>query len=60
MWLYALGIALSRVIVGAHYPTDVLLAALVGVTGAILVRNYFAMRSVTVTIPENGRITALT
>lgn len=37
-------IALSRIIVGAHYPTDVLGGAIVGTLGAYLVRNVFAGR----------------
>jgi membrane-associated phospholipid phosphatase len=42
--LYALAIAVSRVMVMAHYPSDVLAGALVGGAGAILVRSYFASR----------------
>ncbi len=45
LWLvYALLIAVSRVVVTAHYPSDVLAGALVGITGAVLVRHYFAQR----------------
>jgi membrane-associated phospholipid phosphatase len=44
MWLYALIIMLSRVVVLAHHPSDVLGGALVGVIGAFLVRGYFANR----------------
>jgi undecaprenyl-diphosphatase len=42
--IYALMIAVSRVVVTAHYPTDVAMGALVGITGALLVRRWFAMR----------------
>ena len=42
--LYALVIAASRVLVTAHYPSDVLAGAVVGGFGAILVRHYFALR----------------
>lgn len=42
--IYALAIAVSRVVVTAHYPTDVAAGALVGVAGALLVRHWFAVR----------------
>ncbi len=45
MWLYALLIMFSRVVVIAHHPSDVIAGALVGVIGAVLVRNWFAARS---------------
>jgi undecaprenyl-diphosphatase len=41
---FGLGIAASRVIVGAHYPTDVLAGMVLGTLGAYLVRNFFASR----------------
>jgi undecaprenyl-diphosphatase len=44
MWIYALLIAASRVALTAHYPSDVLAGALVGVVGALLVRRWFALR----------------
>lgn len=44
LWVYALVIALSRVVVVAHHPTDVIVGAIVGAIGAILVRNMFAAR----------------
>jgi membrane-associated phospholipid phosphatase len=44
MWLYALIIMLSRVVVLAHHPSDVIAGALVGVVGALMVRRYFAAR----------------
>jgi membrane-associated phospholipid phosphatase len=44
MWLYALIIMLSRVVVLAHHPSDVIAGALVGVVGAELVRRSFAAR----------------
>ena len=45
LWLvYALLIAVSRVVVTAHYPSDVLAGALVGIAGAVMVRHFFAQR----------------
>lgn len=44
MWLYALIIMATRVIIAVHHPSDVLAGALVGVIGALLVRRWFAAR----------------
>lgn len=44
MWLYALIIMFSRVVVLAHHPSDVVAGALVGAFGAELVRRSFAAR----------------
>jgi len=44
MWLYALVIMLSRVVVLAHHPSDVIAGALVGAVGALMVRRWFAAR----------------
>lgn len=41
MLVLAVLIALSRIIVGAHYPTDVIGGAVVGTLGAYLVRHAF-------------------
>ncbi|HEY2532150.1 MAG TPA: phosphatase PAP2 family protein [Xanthobacteraceae bacterium] len=46
MWLYALVIMFSRVVVLAHHPSDVIAGALVGAVGAALVRRWFAARRV--------------
>jgi membrane-associated phospholipid phosphatase len=42
--VYALAIALSRLIVGAHYPSDILGGAVLGTVGAFGVRWFFAER----------------
>lgn len=44
MWVYALIIMLSRVIVLAHHPSDVIAGAMVGATVAFLLRRWFAGR----------------
>jgi membrane-associated phospholipid phosphatase len=44
MWTYAVLIALSRVMVTAHFPSDVLAGAIAGTLGALLVRGWFAAR----------------
>ena len=54
--VYALLIAVSRVVVIAHYPSDVLAGALVGIIGAVLVRRYFAQRHLGFTIGPDGRV----
>lgn len=42
--IYAFTIAVSRIVVTAHYPTDVLAGAVVGTVGALMVRRWFALR----------------
>jgi undecaprenyl-diphosphatase len=44
MWFYALLIMVSRVVVLAHHPSDVIAGALVGIVGALWVRRWFAAR----------------
>jgi undecaprenyl-diphosphatase len=44
MWVYALVIMFSRVVVLAHRPSDVIAGALVGFAGACLMRRWFAAR----------------
>jgi undecaprenyl-diphosphatase len=54
--IYALLIAMSRVMVNAHYPSDVFAGALVGMAGAVLVRRYFAQRRLGFAIEADGTI----
>lgn len=56
--LMVLGIvvAASRIPVGAHYPTDVFAGIVVGMLGAYLVRNVFAMRGWLFEPGADGRI----
>ena len=44
MIVYAVLIALSRLVLLAHHPSDVVAGALVGVIGAMFVRYWFAAR----------------
>lgn len=44
LWVYAVLIAISRVVVSTHYPSDVIGGAIVGGFGALLIRNWFAER----------------
>jgi len=56
MWIYALLIAVSRVMVLAHHPSDVLAGALLGAAGALAVRHYFAERRLGFVIAADGRV----
>jgi membrane-associated phospholipid phosphatase len=44
LWMLAIMVAVSRVAVSAHYPSDVVAGAVIGVFGALVVRNWFAAR----------------
>jgi undecaprenyl-diphosphatase len=57
MLIWALLIAVSRIVVSAHHPTDVIVGALLGAVGAILVRDYFATRRVVFGVTQQGAIT---
>jgi len=59
MWIYALLIATSRVVLTAHYPSDVLAGAAVGMTGALLVRRWFALRRLGFSVTPVGAIRQL-
>ncbi|MGH6663664.1 MAG: phosphatase PAP2 family protein [Pseudolabrys sp.] len=52
--IYALLIAISRVMVTAHYPSDVLMGAVVGVAGALLVRRWFALQRLGFSVSPDG------
>lgn len=58
-WIYALLIATSRIVVTAHYPSDVLAAAGVGIAGAVLVRRWFALRRLGFSAARDGTIRLL-
>jgi undecaprenyl-diphosphatase len=59
MIVYAIAIALSRLVLLAHHPSDVVAGALVGVIGAMAVRYWFAARRLGFAIRLDGAIVAL-
>jgi undecaprenyl-diphosphatase len=59
MWVYAFVIALSRVIVTVHHPSDVIAGAIVGTLGALLVRNWFAARRLGFAVGADGGVIRL-
>ena len=59
MWIYAALIAASRVIIEAHYVSDVIAAGFVGGFGAILVRNWFAARRLAFVPATDGTVRAM-
>jgi membrane-associated phospholipid phosphatase len=59
MWIFAVVIALSRVVITAHYVSDVIAAGFVGAFGAILVRNWFAARRLGFVAEPDGTVRAL-
>lgn len=59
LWIYAVTIALSRVILRTHYPSDVIAGALVGAVGALLVRQWFATRRLAFAPRADGTVKRL-
>jgi undecaprenyl-diphosphatase len=59
LWIYAVVIAVSRVILAAHFPSDVIAGAVVGACGALVVRRWFAARRLAFTIRPDGSIRAM-
>ena len=58
LWVYALAVAASRVMVSAHYPSDVMAGAAFGALGALLVRDWFAVRRLGFRVGTDGRVRA--
>ncbi|HEY4821570.1 MAG TPA: phosphatase PAP2 family protein [Xanthobacteraceae bacterium] len=56
LWVYALVIAASRVIVSSHFPSDVLAGAAFGAFGAIAVRDWFAVRRLGFYVGNDGQV----
>jgi membrane-associated phospholipid phosphatase len=59
LWGYALLIALSRIVVTAHYSSDVIAGAAVGAFGALWVRDWFARRRLGFVVGTDGAVHAL-
>jgi membrane-associated phospholipid phosphatase len=56
MWTYAVVIAASRVVLTAHFPSDVMVGGLVGMLGALLVRDWYAARRLAFVLGADGRV----
>jgi undecaprenyl-diphosphatase len=59
MFIYAVLICMTRVVLLAHHPSDVVAGALTGVVGAMFVRYWFASRRLGFKIGRNGTIQPL-
>jgi undecaprenyl-diphosphatase len=55
MLVYAVIIAVSRVVLDAHFLSDVIVGAFVGVIGAFMVRDWFARRRLGFVVDATGR-----
>ncbi|HEX3710116.1 MAG TPA: phosphatase PAP2 family protein [Pseudolabrys sp.] len=58
LWVYALAIVVSRVVLTAHFPSDVLAGAIAGSIGALMVRRYFALRRLGFSVLPDGTVRA--
>ena len=56
LWVYAIAIAASRVIVGSHFLSDVVAGAAFGAFGAIVIRDWFAARRLGFYVGRDGRV----
>jgi undecaprenyl-diphosphatase len=59
VWIFAAVIGASRVVIQAHFVSDVFFAAFVGGFGAILVRNWFAARALAFVPGRDGAVHAM-
>jgi undecaprenyl-diphosphatase len=59
MRIYAVLVLASRVALASHHPSDVLLGGVVGAVGALMVRDWFAARSLGFVAGADGRVRPL-
>jgi membrane-associated phospholipid phosphatase len=59
LWTYAVIIATSRLVLTAHFPSDAIAGAVIGVVGVLLVRDWFAARGLVFRLDSNGIIRPL-
>lgn len=59
MFVYAVLICVSRVVLLAHHPSDVVAGALTGIIGAMIVQYWFAARRLGFKIVSGGAIETL-
>ena len=59
MFVYAVAIILTRLVLLAHHPSDVVAGAVIGVVGAMAVRYWFAVRRLGFRIRGDGKIIPL-
>jgi undecaprenyl-diphosphatase len=59
LWTYAVMVALSRVMLAAHYPSDVVAGAIAGLIGTVLVRDWLAARRLGFVIRADGSVLPL-
>ena len=55
---YAVLIALTRLVLLAHHPSDVVGGAVIGIVGAMVVQHWFAVRRIAFVIRRDGAIAA--
>jgi membrane-associated phospholipid phosphatase len=56
--IYALLIVVSRIVLRAHYPSDVFLGALTGLAGVWLVQRWFGLQRLGFSINADGKLVA--
>lgn len=59
IWVYALLIGATRLLLLAHHPSDVAAGAIIGVIGAMVVRYWFARRELGFAVRSEGEIVPL-